>query len=111
MSKKKTDSLDVVEQTHPLYATDRDMVDSILGHKGEPGPEQITNAARLFMRYMDFPGAYDIKDDLEKAIKFWGWDHEKLNTESRKIWASGWRPGMDSTPEGVGSGADAEDKD
>jgi len=34
---------------------------------------------------MDFPGAYDIKDDLEKAIKFWGWDHEKLNTESRNI--------------------------
>ena len=42
------------EQTHPLYASDRDAVDALLGHQGEPGPDQLTTAARLVMRYADF---------------------------------------------------------
>ena len=31
-------------QTHPLYATDRDEVDALLGHQGDPGPEHLTTA-------------------------------------------------------------------
>ena len=26
------------EQTHPFYAADRDLVDALLGHQGDPGP-------------------------------------------------------------------------
>ena len=29
-------------QTHPLYTTDRDEVDALLGHQGDPGPEHLT---------------------------------------------------------------------
>ena len=63
-------------QTHPLYSTDRDQVDALLAHQGEPGPEQLTTAARLVMRYRDFPGADDIKDDIQKAVRAWGLDFE-----------------------------------
>ena len=54
------------QQTHPLYAIDRDQIDAVLGHEGEPGPQQLTTIAALFSRYADFPGAEDIRDDLQK---------------------------------------------
>ena len=78
-------------QTHPLYATDREVVDSLLGHQGEPGPDQLSHAARLLMRYDGFPGSPDIQTDLERAIKGWGLERESLNAKCREIWASGWR--------------------
>ena len=97
-------------QTHPLYATDRDQVDALLGHQGEPGPEQLTTAARLVMRYRDFPGADDIKDDIQKAVRAWGLDLDSLNARCREIWMSGWRPGQQLGGD-VGSGADVDDRD
>lgn len=97
-------------QIHPLYASDRDQVDALLGHEGEPGPDQLTTAARLVMRYMDFPGADDLKSDLQKAVSGWGLDRDSLNSQCRQIWASGWRPGMQAGEE-VGSGADVDDRD
>ena len=95
-------------QTHPLYATDREVVDSLLGHQGEPGPDQLSHAARLLMRYDGFPGSPDIQTDLKRAIKGWGLERESLNAKCREIWASGWRPGQDAG-DSVGSGADVED--
>ena len=97
-------------QTHPLYATDRDQVDALLGHQGEPGPDQLTTAARLVMRYRDFPGADDIKDDIQKAVRAWGLDLDSLNVRCREIWMSGWRPGQQLGGD-VGSGADVDDRD
>ena len=101
---------DDTNQTHPLYAADRDQVDSLLAHQGEPGPDQLTTAARLVMRYLDFPGADDIKADIQKAVSAWGLDRDGLNTRCREIWSSGWRPGMSADGE-VGSGADVNDRD
>lgn len=99
---------DDTAQTHPLYATDREVVDSLLGHDGEPGPEQLTHAARLLMRYEGFPGSPDIQDDIERAMKHWGLDREALNAKCRGLWSQGWRPGQEM--EGfVGSGSDVED--
>lgn len=95
-------------QTHPLYASDREVVDGLLGHDGDPGPVQLTSAARLLMRYDGFPGSPDIQEDLERAIKGWKLDRNALNAKCREIWASGWRPGQD-LDESVGSGADVED--
>ena len=46
---------DDTQQTHPLYAIDRDQIDAVLGHEGEPGPQQLTTIAALFSRYADFP--------------------------------------------------------
>ena len=97
-------------QMHPLYATDRDQVDALLGHQGDPGPEQLTVAARLVMRYGDFPGADDIKQDIQKVVAGWGLDSKSLNARCREIWASGWKPGQQIESE-LGSGADVADQD
>lgn len=99
---------DDTAQTHPLYATDREVVDSLLGHDGEPGPEQLTHAARLLMRYEGFPGSPDIQDDIERAMKHWGLDREALNAKCRGLWSQGWRPGQEMEGS-VGSGSDVED--
>ena len=98
------------EQTHPLYAADRDLVDALLGHQGDPGAEQLTVAARLVMRYGDFPGAEDIKADIQKVVSSWGLDAQALNLRCREIWASGWRPGQESR-DPIGSGADVEERE
>ena len=55
------------QQTHPLYAIDRDQIDAVLGHQGEPGPQQLATVGALLSRYVDFPGAEDIRDDLQKC--------------------------------------------
>ena len=102
---------DDTQQTHPLYAIDRDQIDAVLGYEGEPGPQQLTTIAALFSRYADFPGADDIRDDLQKCLTLWGLSREELNLKARGIWESGWRPGQEPAAEGVGSGADVEDGD
>jgi len=102
---------DDTQQTHPLYAIDRDQIDAVLGHEGEPGPQQLTTIAALISRYADFPGAEDIRDDLKKCLTLWGLSRDELNLKTREIWESGWRPGQDPVAEGVGSGADVEDAD
>ena len=88
---------------------DRDQIDAVLGHGGEPGPQQLTTIAALFSRYADFPGAEDIRDDLQKCLTLWGLSRNELNLKTREIWESGWRLGHENVAEGVGSGADVED--
>lgn len=105
---KKTKADEIQEQTHPLYATDRDQVDHCLGHQGEPGALELTTVGAMFSRYGDFPGAQDIKDDLEKCLKGWGLTRPELFAKTREIWGSGWRPGQ-KFESGVGSGNDVED--
>ena len=99
-----------IQQTHPLYASDRDILDSLLGFEGAPGPDQLTSAARLVTRYGEFPGADDIKTDLEKVVAGWGLTRDTLNTQCREIWESGWRPGQSLSDE-VGSGSDVSDSE
>ena len=78
-----------IQQTHPLYASDRDILDSLLGFEGAPGADQLTAAARLATRYGEFPGADDIKSDLEKVVAGWGLTRDTLNLQCREIWTSG----------------------
>ena len=99
-----------IQQTHPLYASDRDILDSLLGFEGAPGPDQLTSAARLATRYGEFPGADDIKTDLGKVVAGWGLTRDTLNIQCREIWESGWRPGQ-SLSEEVGSGSDVSDSE
>lgn len=99
------------DQNHPLYASDRDRIDALLGHKGEPNEEQLTTTAMLLNRYDGFPGAIDLQEDLTKVVKGWGLDREGLNAKARAIWTSGWRPGSASSSDEVGSGADVVDKE
>ena len=44
------------EQTHPLHATDKKIIDSIIS-KDIPEDFDLINLARLINRYDDFPGA------------------------------------------------------
>ena len=96
------------DQTHPLYALDRDLVDGLLAC-AQPDDAQLVDAARLLMRYEGFPGARDIGEDLAKLLRLWGLDRERLHERTRVIWAAGYRPAP-AAAEAVGSGFDTADE-
>ena len=101
---------DQPEQQHPLYASDRDLVDSLLATQ-QPVDAQLVDLGRLLMRYSGFPGALDLQDDLEKTLRLWGLSRDELNQRCRAIWAGGFRPGADAQEQAVGSGFDTADQD
>lgn len=72
------------EQKHPLYHTDREIVDYLLGVT-QPSDRDLAELARLQMRYQDFIGARDIQADLEKTLHRWGLDWEGLFAKTREI--------------------------
>ena len=91
-------------QNHPLYKTDRELIDALLA-QSKPDDHAITTAGRLFVRYTGFPGAKDIKADLDACLTQWGMDRNELNSRCMKIWHSGYRPGRIDDELSVGSGA------
>ncbi len=95
------------EQNHPLYSIDREHIDRLLA-KELPEDADIVDLARLFIRYEGFPGASDLKDDMNKTLVLWGISKDSLNSRARKIWESSYRPGMKAA-DIVGSGFDTED--
>jgi hypothetical protein len=98
------------DQNHPLHAIDRETVDRLLAVE-RPQDEHLVDAARLQMRYAGFPGAADIRDDLERLLRLWGLDSESLHFRTRAIWAAGFRPGPAPVAEAVGSGFDTASDD
>ena len=58
------------EQTHPLHATDKLILDSLIS-KENPEDNDFINLARLINRYNNFPGEDEIKKDIEKIVLFW----------------------------------------
>ena len=92
------------QQTHPLYSTDREILDGLLG-KEKPESSDLAALARLFIRYESFLGALDIQSDLIKILNAWNLSREELNSKTQKIWADGYRPGLESD-ESVGSSFD-----
>ena len=97
------------EQTHPLYSTDRDHLDRLLS-KESPEDTDIVDLARLLIRYEGFPGANDLKEDMQRVMTLWGKTRKGLNLEARNIWEKGFRPGM-TTNDAVGSGFDTSNED
>lgn len=71
------------EQQHPQYNTDKQVAMNLLA--GEPTDYNIAELARLKMRYQEFPGAYDIQSDLDKAMKRWNFTEEALFEKSRSL--------------------------
>jgi hypothetical protein len=98
------------QQSHPLYASDRDLVDQLLA-ASEPSDAQLVDLGRLLMRYSAFPGALDLQDDLDKTLRLWGLSREQLHQRCRAIWSAGYRPGAEAAPQAVGSGFDTADQD
>ncbi len=79
------------EQTHPLHATDKSIIDSLITKKI---PEELDyiNLARLINRYNDFPGEIEIKNDIEKILKFWKITKNQLFSNTKNIWSRNFRP-------------------
>ena len=92
------------QQTHPLHATDKNTIDSLITKK-EPEDLDLINLARLINRYSNFPGEMDIKNDIEKTLKFWRITQNELFSKTRIIWSKSFRP-SNTNKDLVGSGFD-----
>ena len=95
-------------QNHPLYSTDRENLDRLMGINS-PGSIDFVELARLLIRYQDFKGADDLNIDMEKLLKKWGLNRGMLEEITRKIWSDGFRPTSSTSPDNVGSGFDTSD--
>ena len=92
------------EQTHPLHTTDKNIIDSLIT-KEKPEDIDLVNLARLINRYTNFPGEFEIKDDIEKILKFWKITKNELFSNTREIWSKSFRP-SNTNKDLVGSGFD-----
>ena len=95
-------------QNHPLYSTDRENLDRLIG-LDSPASIDFVELARLLIRYQNFNGAEDLNADMEKLLKKWSIDRDKLEEITRKIWSEGFRPTSSPRPDNVGSGFDTSD--
>ena len=92
------------DQTHPLHETDKNILDSLVAQK-KPNDLDFINLARLINRYSNFPGENELKNDIEKTLKFWNISKDELFAKTRKIWSNNFRPSS-SDRDLVGSGFD-----
>ena len=92
------------EQTHPLHITDKAIIDSLIA-KQEPEDLDFINLARLINRYTNFPGEFEIKNDIEKILKFWNISKNELFSKTKVIWSKSFRP-TNTNKDLVGSGFD-----
>jgi len=92
------------EQTHPLHATDKNIIDSLIV-KEKPEDLDFINLARLINRYSSFPGETEIKNDIEKTLKFWKITKNELFSKTKEIWSKSFRP-SNTNKDLVGSGFD-----
>ena len=92
------------EQTHPLHATDKNIVDALIT-KEEPEDLDLINLARLINRYSNFPGEIEIKNDIEKILNFWKITKTDLFLKTKNIWSKSFRPSS-TNKDLVGSGFD-----
>ena len=92
------------EQTHPLNATDKRIIDSLIT-KEIPEDFDLINLARLINRYDNFPGEIQIKEDIKKTLKFWNITKDNLFLKTQKLWSNNFRP-SNTSKDLVGSGFD-----
>ena len=92
------------EQSHPLHTTDKNIIDSLIT-KEKPEDIDFINLARLINRYKNFPGEFEIKDDIEKILNFWKLTKNQLFSKTKKIWSKNFRP-SNTNKDLVGSGFD-----
>ena len=92
------------EQTHPLHAVDKNIIDSLIT-KEQPEDLDLINLARLINRYSNFPGEIGIKNDIDKILKFWKISKSELFSKTKIIWSKNFRP-SNTNKDLVGSGFD-----
>jgi hypothetical protein len=74
------------EQQHPQEKNDRAIVDTLL--KGEPTDHNLTELARLIIRYYNFPGARQLQEILQEILRHWELTEEELFSKTREIYAA-----------------------
>ena len=92
------------QQTHPLHETDKNIIDSLIT-KNAPDDLDYVNLARLINRNTKFPGENEIKNDIEKILKFWRITKNELFLKTKNIWSKSFRP-SNTNKDLVGSGFD-----
>lgn len=72
---------------HPQYAKDRQIVERILQEaKHDSVPDWVlTEVARLRIRYIGFPGAHDLQQNLDRVLQEWQISEEELFARTRAI--------------------------
>lgn len=71
------------DQEHPQAKRDRQAVSQLL--QSEPNPYELAELARLRIRYHQFPGAKDIKADLDLILQNWSLSEAELFAKTREI--------------------------
>ena len=92
------------QQTHPLHSIDKKIIDSLITKEKQEDLDFI-NLARLINRYTYFPGEIEIKNDIEKILKFWEITKNQLFSKTKSIWSKSFRP-SNTNKDLVGSGFD-----
>ena len=92
------------DQIHPLHDTDKNIIDDLI-MKQIPEDIDLVNLARLINRYQNFPGEKNLKNDLEKIIKFWNITEQHLFARTIEIWSNNFKPN-NAPKDLIGSGFD-----
>ena len=92
------------EQIHPLHSTDKRIIDSLI-IKENLEDFDLINLARLINRYEDFPGEIEMKNDIQKILKFSNITKDSLFAKTKKLWSNNFRP-SNTNKDLVGSGFD-----
>ncbi|GAB4472619.1 MAG: DUF3288 family protein [Elainellaceae cyanobacterium] len=71
------------DQQHPQWGSDRQIANTLLS--SEPTDYNLSELARLRIRYNGFPGARDIQADLDKVLEQWGLTEDALFEKTRQI--------------------------
>ena len=74
------------DQQHPLWSTDRQIVNTLLA--AEATDYNLAELARLRIRYRGFPGARDIQTDLDNVLRRWNLTEPELFEKTRQIHAT-----------------------
>ncbi len=77
----------MTDQNHPQYIRDRGLLNRLLQEVEQKSASDyvLAELARLRIRYMGFPGAHDIQQDLDQVLNAWGWSEADLFTRTRQI--------------------------
>ena len=87
-----------------MQTLDKNIIDSLIT-KEKPEDIDFINLERLINRYNNFPGENEIKNDIEKILKFWKITKNELFSKTKSIWSKSFRP-SNTNKDLVGSGFD-----
>ncbi|MBC6472454.1 MAG: DUF3288 family protein [Hormoscilla sp. GM102CHS1] len=76
------------DQQHPQEKNDRQILNQLLEAKA-PIDYNLAELARLRIRYHGFPGAREIKTDLDRVLQQWNLTEEQLFDRTRILHAKG----------------------